>query len=153
MLSTSATHRFSKHLLGTREDFNSARESSALQDNNVVVSVSPSSRGDINPTTGFHNFKRHLRKSVNRIEHRFGCRVFVVVQVNQVTTRVKSESMLIEDGCACTRSVGMAFAESSSFTGPSDGFTNIFCILSDIHQNHTRSHLSRQPTSTNHVSN
>ena len=124
---------FSIQRLGTREDFNPARWSSALQDNNVLVSVSPSFRGDVNPTTGFFHFEWHLRKTVNGNEHCFSCRIFGFTQVNQVTTRVKSESMLIEESCARTRSVGMAFAESSLFPGPSDDFTSIFCTLSDKH--------------------
>ena len=65
-------------------------------------------------------------EAVNRNEHRFSCRVFGFDQVNQVTTKVKSEPTLIKERRACTRSVGMAFAESRSLTGPSDDFTNIF---------------------------
>ena len=117
---------FSIKMLGAREDFKPACESSAFQDNNALVSVSPSTRGDLNPTAGFHHFKRYLKKIVSWDEHCFGCLVFVFVQVNQVTARVKSESMVTEEGCACTGSVWMTFAESSSLTGPSDGFTNIF---------------------------
>ena len=43
---------FSRQLLGAREDFNNACQSSALQDNDALVEVSPSSRGDVHPTTG-----------------------------------------------------------------------------------------------------
>ena len=84
---------------------------------------------------------RHLWEAVNRNEQYFSCRVIFFHQVNQVTTRVKSEPMLL------------AVAESRSFTGPSDDFTNMFfCTLSDKHRNHTSLHLSPQWMNTNHVS-
>ena len=88
---------FSIKLLGTREDFNPACGCSAFQDNNALVSVSPSTRSDINPNpiARLHHFKRHLRKIVSRDEYSFRCLVFVFVQVDQVTARVEYESMVI----------------------------------------------------------
>ena len=54
-----------------------------------------------------NNLERHLWDAVYRIEHHFSCRVFGFDQVNQVTTRVKSES----------------------FTGPCNIFADTFFAL------------------------
>ena len=59
------------------------------------------------------------RASFQRSRHRFR-------SGNQVTTKVKSDPMLIKECHAYSRSVGMAFAKLRSFTSPSDDFTNIF---------------------------
>ena len=65
------------------------------------------------------------KPSVGTSMHHFTSRVIVFDQINQVTTRVKSEPMLIKKRRACTRSVEIAFAESCSFASPSDDFTAI----------------------------
>ena len=86
MMSASATHLFRNSCWVIARISTSRVRASALQNNNALVSVSPSTRGDAHPTTGFNNVERHLWEAVIRNEHHFSCRVFGFDQVNQVTT-------------------------------------------------------------------
>ena len=128
MLSTSATHFFSKKSMSIRKDFNPVCENSALLETMMF-----SFRCRHRPDATLIQPPWRRWEIVNRNEDHFTCRVFVFNDVNQVTPRVKSESMLIKERRACTRGLGMAFAESRSFTGPSTIFADNFFALFQTH--------------------